>query len=149
MKIKYRAHNNFDEKANSDECSTTITEPSLTVQSMTDEADINKIMERYTRTGEMPQTARPIFYGDFDEIVDFRSALDALNRAQEAFDELPPLVRQRFMNDPQQYLEFCSNPDNKAEMHKLGLLRPDYQPPREPIETPPATGVATPPQGGS
>lgn len=120
-KVFYRALNNFDYDDNSDECTVKDFGPSLTVQSMAEEVDLNVIMERFGITGKMPENAALLTYGDFDGIFDFRSGQDAILRAKNLFNDMPAKVRARFQNDPQLFLEFCEEPENIDEMVKLGL----------------------------
>ena len=42
--------------------------------------------------------------------------------AQSMFATLPSKIRSAFDEDPQKFLDFCSDPENKPEMEKLGLL---------------------------
>jgi len=44
--------------------------------------------------------------------------------AQSAFDALPARIRERFRNDPAQFLHFMSEDSNLPEMIKLGLATP-------------------------
>lgn len=147
--IKYLAHNNFDPTTWSDENTVKDFGESLTIQSMTEESDLNVIMKRYLKTGQMPEDARPVFYADFENIYDFKTAQDAIIAARHAFEALPTDLRNRFSNDPQQFLEFCSDDRNREEMNKLGLLKASPKAPGEAITPPPATQVATPPKEGS
>jgi len=64
------------------------------------EADINTIMSRYMRTGELPQinVVAPQ-YLDVTE-MDFQSHMNAIREVQELFDQLPSSVRNRFLSDP-------------------------------------------------
>lgn len=104
---------------------------SLAVQSEKDDADINTIVKRFGLTGGMPANPRVPSYGDFVGVDDFRSAMETVRNAQEAFMELPAEVRARFGNDPQTYMEFCTElaPEgglaNLEEMRKLGLAIPE------------------------
>ena len=42
-----------------------------------------------------------------------------------AFDDLSADVRRKFDNDPQQFLEYVNNPDNRESLYDLGLaIRP-------------------------
>ena len=86
-----------------------------------DDADINVLLERFKVTGQMPQNVILPSYGDFSGITDYRSAVDAIHRASSSFMDLPANIRSRFQNDPQLFLEFCSDPVNLPEMQKLGL----------------------------
>lgn len=95
---------------------------SLTEQAHAAGADINAIMRRAERTGEVLVTdARPM-YGDFSSVGDYQSALEAVRTAQAAFMSLDPAVRERFANDPGRLLEFLSDEGNRAEAEKLGLV---------------------------
>lgn len=99
--------------------------PSLTQQQFKDECDINTIVKQFGLTGKLPEAGSvyaPTF-GDFTEIEDFQSALHALQRASDAFMELPASVRERFNNDPARLVEFCSDARNADEIRALGLSK--------------------------
>lgn len=96
-------------------------DPSLAVQSQKDEADINTIVRNFGVTGRMPAGVKVPSYGDFEGVADYRSALEAVNAAELSFNALPSEVRSKFANDPQAFLEFCSDVGNLEEMRKLGL----------------------------
>lgn len=98
--------------------------PSLTQQQFKEECDINEIARRFGITGELPVNGRAATYGDFTEVHDFHSAMNAIRQAEESFMALPGLVRERFGQDPQRFVEFCSDPANVEEMRKLGLAVP-------------------------
>lgn len=99
-------------------------DPSLAVQSEKDEADINTIVKRFRVTGELPQSVRAPTFADFTDVFDFQSAQNALIEARESFMAMPADVRKRFNNDPQLFVEFCSDGENVEEMRKLGLVDP-------------------------
>jgi phage internal scaffolding protein len=122
-KVFYRSPHNYDLEEASNEAAMKPEEmgESLTIQSQRDEADINSIMKRYQQTGYFPQSMRLPTYEDYSEVQDYRSSLHAVMEAQERFMEIPPEVRARFSNDPQQFLEFASNPSNINELRKMGL----------------------------
>lgn len=97
-------------------------EPSRTKQSDADAADINKILERYQRTGQLPEMIKSEpRYGDFSDAPSFLEASQIVLLAQTQFENLDAHVRKRFQNDPYQFLDFASNPDNASELVKLGL----------------------------
>ncbi|WNK13751.1 MAG: internal scaffolding protein [Microvirus sp.] len=98
---------------------------SLAVQDQRDEVDINTIVRRFGLTGELPSDVRAPVYGDFTVVNDYQTALNAVLSAQAAFMEMPASVRERFGNDPQAFVEFCSDPVNGVEARKLGLLVPE------------------------
>lgn len=95
----------------------------LVEQSDFEKCDINHIIERYVRTGVLESVQRTNgFYGDFSDITDFHSAHLMVEQANESFMTLPATVRERFQNDPGQFLDFVCNPDNEQEMAEMGLL---------------------------
>lgn len=102
-------------------------DPSLTVQSQAEDADINTIVRRFGITGTTPQGMRVPSFGDFTGIGDYQSALEAVMQAEEEFMSLPADVRSRFNNNPQAFLEFCSAEEpngklsNLEELRKMGL----------------------------
>lgn len=103
----------------------TFTAPSLTQQHFKDEADINKIIARYNRTGVLvdPTTPRSgdALFGDFSEVKDFSDAQNFICMAKEAFMELDSSIRRRFHNDPAELIAFLNDPSNIEEGRKLGI----------------------------
>lgn len=98
--------------------------PSRTIQSAKDETDINLIVRRFGLTGQLPSgSPRLPTYGDFAEVDDFQSAMNAVRVAEESFLELPSTIRSRFGNNPQAFLEFVANPENVPEIVKMGLAK--------------------------
>lgn len=103
--------------------------PSLTVQADREEADINVILDRFGITGQLPQNVRPPTFQDFgDTVFDYRTAVEAIEMAADAFFMMPAKVRSRFENDPQKFVEFCSDEKNLKEMRELGLAVPEVKP---------------------
>ncbi len=101
---------------------------SLTQQQFKDEADINVVMSRFSKTGVLgnPESARsrtPKF-GDFSN-VDFQSASEVVANAQSDFEGLPSDVRAKFGNDVQELLDFVADPANKDSAISMGLLPKD------------------------
>ena len=95
-------------------------EEGRTKQSFTDDCDINKILERFSRTGQLPES-KPKQYGDFTNVPDYVTAFNIVSKAQEQFYGLDAKVRAKFDNDPESFLEFATKPSNIDEMVKLGL----------------------------
>lgn len=123
--VVYRRPNQYDVRAASDEAAIP---PgghgeSLTVQAHAEDADINVMMRRFGVTGRLPENVRVPQYADFSEVSDFRSALHSVMEAQDNFMQLDAAVRQRFSNDPQLFLDFCSDPANLPELRKMGLAK--------------------------
>jgi len=125
--------------------------PSRTKQASKDECDVNNIVKKYTQSGVLTHVrmSQPQ-YGDFTQVADYQTALNAVMQAQETFSQLPPKIRARFGNDPGQFLEFMEDPKNDAESRHLGL-RPKKLPEggsnqrKAIIDAQPSTPSQTPP----
>lgn len=96
--------------------------PSLAKQSFGDECNINKIMSRYEKDGLVEHINQyQGQYADLPSGQDYQYALNAVIAAKDAFQSLPAKIRTKFDNNPELFLAFVDNPDNKAEMIALGL----------------------------
>lgn len=124
-------------------------EPSRTKQSQADEADINKILERFERTGFLPVAnalgGPQARFGDFSDGLDYVEAQNRVAAARQAFEALPARVRERFRNDPAELVEFLGDSNNLDEAVKLGLV--EVRPKAE-EGAPPGPGGAPPGPGG-
>ena len=100
-------------------------EPSMTQQQFKDECDINKIMDRYLKTGVLsdPLDRRVTpKYGDYAEIGDYMDHMNKVVEANEMFEALPASIRKRFNNNPADLIEFVMDANNRAEAELLGLV---------------------------
>lgn len=122
--IFVRTPYNYDMNKASDEAGLGNFEQTRTQQHFKDECDINTIVRRFGVTGELPVGTRAPTYGDFTGVSDFQTAMNAVARANEAFDALPASWRKRFDHDPQKFLEFCEKAENRDEAVRLGLVMP-------------------------
>ncbi|QXP08628.1 MAG: internal scaffolding protein [Arizlama microvirus] len=120
---------NYDTDAASKFTGLVTTLPSLAQQQYKDESDINTIAKNFGLTGKLPAPVYLPTFGDFSDVSDFQSALHAIQRANASFDAMPSHVRERFANDPQQFLEFTSDTRNAEELRKLGLFKDAPSPP--------------------
>lgn len=118
-----RTPHNYDRNAASDETGISCPEETMAKQAFKDECDINTIVRRFGITGQLPKGVRMPTFGDFSEVTDFASAMNAIALANEAFDTMPAEIRTRFQNDPQKFLEFTSNDANYTEAEKMGLVK--------------------------
>lgn len=96
-----------------------------TKQSFKEEVDINTIVKRFGLGYELPSHFRVPEYGDFTNMHDFHGAMNAVRAATENFELLPADVRAKFNNDPGAFVDFATDPENRAEIKKLGLLSPE------------------------
>lgn len=117
-------------------------DPTLAQQNFKEECDINYIVDRFTRTGQLPQGSTPQF-GDFTFGSDYHTAMNQVRAADEAFMSLPAAVRSRFDNDAGKLLDFLADEKNVDEAERLGLVISKGGKPRADTES--AEG-ATPPK---
>lgn len=100
---------------------------SATKQSFKEEVDINNIVKRFTKgMGLENMQGSPLSeknFGDFSDVPDLRTLYDRMQNAEESFYRLPSKVRMKFDNDPLDFIDFASNPDNLDEMRELGLAK--------------------------
>ena len=123
------AYDNFS--AMSDETGLKCLDPSLTQQQFRDESDINTIVDRFMKTGHLPDPVSMPQYVDYEGVFDFQSAMNVVRQADENFMRMDAKVRSRFHNSPQEFLEFFADPANSEEAVRLGLAvsKPKDSPP--------------------
>ncbi len=93
-----------------------------TKQAMQAECDINNIMAKYQRTGMIDFVNKhAAHYGDCTAI-DFQKSMQTVITMREMFSELTSSVRKRFDNDPEKFLNFMENAENRQEAIQLGLI---------------------------
>lgn len=111
---------NYNVMAVSNETGLKCEDPSLAQQQFKEETDVNYIVDRYTRTGELPPGSQIPQFGDFTGVSDYHSALNLVRQSQEEFMSLPPAVRSRFENDPGKLLDFLT--DDKTAQKRLSSV---------------------------
>lgn len=124
------------------------TPPTMTKQAHKDECDINNILKQYKLTGivrHISAKAAQGTYQDLPDPVDFQDALNMVMEAERAFDSLPAVIRNRFHNDPAEFLAFTSDPANADELVELGLAQPRAGAPDSEPTPPPSPSPAPPP----
>lgn len=100
-------------------------DPSRTKQSFADECDFNSVMAKWATSGLITNVnmSQPI-YADVSHISDYQSSLELIRSAQDQFNSLPSKIRDRFGNNPGNLLAFLSDPSNREEAVRLGLIEP-------------------------
>ncbi len=104
-----------------------------THQSGKDECDINKIMAKYVRTGVLDHQKE---YGEnygFATSLDLLEAMTIVTKANEMFDDLPAEVRIKFNQDAGEFLDFTQDPENSAELIKMGLAKVEGESPPQKV----------------
>lgn len=110
-------------------------QPSQTLQSFKDDADINCIIARFENTGVLVDPTLPVSrtpqFGDYSDMPDYQTAQNVIIAAKNAFDSLSSKIRERFHNDPAAYFDFVRSLKEGSEEYvealNLGIIdkRPD------------------------
>ena len=122
---------------------------SLTEQHHKDDCDMHFIMRKFEKTGQIEHlnTIKPV-YADLLAQPSFEQQVNSIAQMTEAFNTAPAKVRERFGNNPGEWLEWLSNPDNRKEIEDYGYDAshlPVRETPAEPVATP-AAPEAPPPE---
>lgn len=128
-----------DEKEG-DLAATRCLDESLTVQSFTEDADINTLVRRFGITG-IPLANVTDEVVDTTNAPDLRAILEARRAAANGFSGLPMKIRKRFHNSPEELWDFLNDPDNVEEGIRLGLLTRRAEP--EKSSPPTDRGITT------
>lgn len=114
-----------------------------TVVSEAASRDINVIIDRWRRLGELPPSSgKAPEYGDFSDFGSFHECLQRVEQARDEFMELPSKVRAACDNDPGKFIDMVFDPEGRAKLEELGLVESKVPPgapepaPKAP-ETPP------------
>lgn len=95
------------------------TEPSKTDPSYKSECDVNNILSKYVKTGEITHLARKT--GSYADVSNVPDLLTAHTLPKQIFETLPVDVQRKFQT-PAKLIEFLQDPKNLKEAEKLGLL---------------------------
>lgn len=121
---------------------------SRTKQEFRDEVNINSIMAKARRTGQLVDpglvnSSRIAQYGDFSSSNTFEAAQQSILMVKDVFESLEADVRKAFENDPAKMLAFVQNA-TQEELIDMGLApkpTPVPAPEGEPApEAPAASG---------
>jgi hypothetical protein len=101
-------------------------EEGRTRQEFAEDADINVLMARFEKTGQLPSNigANAPAYLDVSEVPDLATALAVVEEAKRAFLALPARARAEFDNDPVAFMAFAQDPANLDQMRTWGLAPP-------------------------
>lgn len=104
---------------------------SMTQQQFASSCDLKTIIKQRSALGiplEIPNDPFDGSIQDFTGAGDYRTNLERLMRADQAFMALPAAVRKKFDNDPAELISFLEKEENFDEALKLGLLKEGAQP---------------------
>lgn len=137
MTIFIRSPYNYDTNEASNQTALAEFDESKTHQHFKDECDINRIVAQYQR-GQTPVAPNKVPLGeDFVAITDYHTAMQAVRKGQEAFNQMPASVRAQFNNNPELFVDFVINPDNIESVREMGLAPagvPQNSPPPEAVQ---------------
>ena len=105
-------------------------QPSQTLQSFKDDADINCIIARFQNTGVLVDPTVPVSrtpqFGDYSDMPTYQEAQNVIVAANNAFNDLSAKIRERFGNNPAAYFDFVQSlkegSDDYAEAIRLGII---------------------------
>lgn len=101
--------------------------PSMTKQEFQFECDVNNVIKSF-KPHQMMQALQQNLnagnYADLPDSYDFQEALHLIKHAEQQFMTVPAKVRDRFGQDPAQFLAFLEDPRNADEARTLGLMKP-------------------------
>jgi len=123
-KFFLRSAHNYNMNIVSEQTGLKCEDASLTQQQFKEDSDINTIVDRFMKSGVLPNPVNMPQYVDYEGVFDFQSAMNVVRQADENFMRMDAKVRARFNNSPQEFLEFFANPENTEEAIRLGLAIP-------------------------
>lgn len=116
-------------------------EPSATIQSDADKADINKILKKYKQVGIMEALRETdAIYMDVTEIGDYAEVMRVVKAAEVYFMKLPSKVREEFGHDVANWLDAAHDQEKRDALVEAGVI--------EAVETTPK-GTPTGSSGGA
>jgi hypothetical protein len=138
-KVQWRAPGSYDALLVSEETGLICLESEdMAQQQFRDDVDINQIVKRFGITNELPIAKEVGQYADFSEVTDFQTALQQLRRGEEAFLELPVVVRDLFGNDPGNMYGWFSRGGDVEELLDAAYGPGEAREGSNPVPTPPA-----------
>lgn len=126
---------NHDTVAEAERTGTECKDPSKTQQHFKDQQDINQIVDRFSKTGELPLIPNPLQYGDLTTLDDYHTLETKLAETRALFYRLTPAIRASYRNDPGAWLEDVATRTNNGDFEPLaamGLEVPKLRPTAEP-----------------
>lgn len=102
----------------------------VTKQSHKKECDINNILAQYKKTGIINHiSSNQPKYLDLPDSLDYQQSLHVIMQAQESFASLPAVVRNRFNNNPAEFLSAFTDPAQHDYLREHGFLNPKQDEP--------------------
>ena len=97
--------------------------PSKTKQSAEADSNINNIVRRFTKTGQLTHISDVLGeYRDMSDIPDLKEAMDIVADANSTFQELPAHIRKAMGHDAANFLPYIDDPNNQEQCEIWGLI---------------------------
>jgi phage internal scaffolding protein len=96
---------------------------SRTNQSFKDQCDVNLIIAKYRKTGEITHVRNVAqgSYMDCASVPEFQEAQNIIARANSLFADVPANIRAHFDHSPEKFFAFLQDDKNAEEAIKMGL----------------------------
>lgn len=95
--------------------------PCMVKKSLSSSTDINKIVEQYSQTGQLPLNGnQPLYDENYIKIDSLIEAKNVMNRASDYFNTLPANIRAEYGNDLMKFAKAVTVGDPK--LTDLGVL---------------------------
>lgn len=121
-------------------------EPSLTVQSDADAADIGKILANFKRVGTVELNKADAMFLDVSDFTDFADVQRQSKIAELEFLKLPSKVREIFNHDVADWLDTAHDEDKRDRLVAAGFLEAPKAPEPEPEPAPVVAPVVVDPE---
>lgn len=118
--VEWKTPYNHDRDKEEKRLATICEEKSLTQQSFAEQQDINTIVARVLKTGELPNIPIPDQYADLTTQQDYHTMLNRIAETNGLFYRLDAKLRATYNNDPGAWLE---DVNKKLERGELAPLR--------------------------
>lgn len=111
-----------------DRVQVTFKKPSRVKREFKKDADINVIMDRFKKTGVLPINTKTPMYMDTTQVPNLQQAMEVMISAEKAFAALPAQVRKEFDNNPMNFVDYATKPENLPKLREWGLAPPEKEP---------------------
>jgi len=115
----WKTPNNHDTMFESNRTALFCAEPSLAKQEFKEDADINVILARVMKTGEIPNMVLPEHFTDVSEKKTYHEQATQLAEANALFYRLPADIRTKFSNDPATWADAVVQATEKGDGEAL------------------------------
>jgi phage internal scaffolding protein len=102
---------------------TYISQQKIVDESQRELTDVHALLEPAIKRGLLRHATK--FTEEYDDIpaIDYQEALNTVAKADQMFAELPTKWKNRFNQDPNEFLKFVHDPANGNEMISMGMIQ--------------------------